>query len=97
MTSLTDLSPVFDEKEAEHLLRDLKMRRRQSYASATGIAVLHAGLGDTTEAFRWLAVAAEDRDPHRFCFFVVDPILQGLRKDARGVALLKRMNLPATR
>jgi hypothetical protein len=31
--------------------------------------------------------------PFLIYFFVVDPILKGLRQDARGTALLKRMNL----
>lgn len=55
--------------------------------------MLSAGLGDTTAAFRWLNRAAEERDPFLAYFFVVDPILSGLKTDARGVALLERMNL----
>jgi hypothetical protein len=57
-------------------------------------ALLHAGLGDTTPAFHWLERAAEERDPLLIYFLVTDPFLEGLRKDPRGTALLRRMNLP---
>jgi serine/threonine protein kinase len=79
--------------DAERVLRELQRAQQDRYASATAIAILHAGLGDTTEAFRSLERAAEERDPFLVYFFVVDPILSGLRKDARGVSLLQLMNL----
>jgi tetratricopeptide (TPR) repeat protein len=81
-------------REAEQLLRELQSSERPGYASPTAVAILQAGLGDTTGAFRSLEAAAEERDPFLLYFFVVDPILDGLRKDARGAALLRRMNLP---
>jgi serine/threonine-protein kinase len=79
--------------EAERLLRELEDRAREGYASGTALAVAHAGLGDTAAAFTWLNRAAEERDPLLLYFFVVDPILEGLKKDPRGMALLRRMNL----
>jgi eukaryotic-like serine/threonine-protein kinase len=79
--------------DAERFLRELRDHQPNRYASPTAIAVLHAGLGDTTEAFRWLDIAAEERDPFLVYFFVVDPILAGLRESPRGLALLRRMNL----
>ena len=82
--------------EAQDLLRDLQSRAARGYVGPTSIAMLRAGLGDTTEAFHWLGRAVEERDPFLIYFFVSDPLLDGLKKDARGVALLKRMNLPAT-
>jgi hypothetical protein len=82
-------------QDAERLLGEVEQAHRTSYASGTALAMLHAGLGDTTEAFRWLEIAAEERDPFLVYFFAVDPVLDGLRRHPRGVALLKRMNLPS--
>jgi tetratricopeptide (TPR) repeat protein len=84
-------------REAEQFLRELQDPGRAGYASPTALAILHAGLGDTNQAFRRLENAAEDRDPFLLYFFVVDPILDGLKKDPRGVALLRRMNLAPVR
>lgn len=59
-----------------------------SYVSAYDIAVVHAGLGDSTPAFEWTMKAVEQRH-----FFIgrlnVHPRLDGLRKDPRFDALLK--------
>jgi len=79
--------------DARRFLREIATLLDGGYASGTALAILHAGLGDTTEAFRWLNRAAQERDPLLLYFFVVDPMLEGLRKDPRGVALLRRMNL----
>jgi eukaryotic-like serine/threonine-protein kinase len=83
--------------DAERILEELRSHEPDAYASPTAVALLHAGLGDTAEAFRWLEAAAGERDPFLIYFFVVDPILAGLREDPRGVALLGRMNLAAPR
>jgi TolB-like protein/Tfp pilus assembly protein PilF len=80
-------------KDAEHLLDELRARDGTGYVSGTALATLHAGLGDTTEAFQRLNQAAEERDPLLVYFFVVDPILRGLRAHPEGGALLERMNL----
>jgi serine/threonine-protein kinase len=83
--------------EAEQLLRQLETQAKKTYASGTALAVARAGLGDTTAAFKWLERAIDERDPLLLYFFVVDPILDGLKQDPRGVALLRRMNLPHRR
>jgi tetratricopeptide (TPR) repeat protein len=90
-------SKVDRRSDAEQLLRELQTRAGSAYASPIAFALLHAGLGDTTRAFHWLERAAEERDPFLIYFFVTDPFLEGLRKDPRGVVLLRRMNLPADR
>jgi serine/threonine-protein kinase len=79
--------------EAERLRRELQLLERQRYASGTALALVHTGLGDTAQAFRSLHRAAEERDPFLLYFFVADPVLKGLRRDPRGLALLERMNL----
>jgi TolB-like protein/Flp pilus assembly protein TadD len=83
--------------DAARLLSKLETQANREYASATALAIVHAGLGDTTAAFRWLETAAEQRDPFLLYFFVVDPILGGLRQHPRGQELLRRLNLPAVR
>jgi hypothetical protein len=80
-------------RDAEQLLRELEGRADSAYASPIAFALLHAGLGDTAGSFHWLERAADERDPFLIYFFVTDPFLEGLRKDSRGVALLRRMNL----
>ena len=80
--------------DAGRILRELETSRQTGYTSGTALAILQAGLGDTTQAFQWLLYTAlEEKDPFLVYFFVVDPILQGLRKDQRGRALLAKMNL----
>lgn len=79
--------------DAGRILRELETSRQTGYTSGTALAILQAGLGDTTQAFQWLYTALEEKDPFLVYFFVVDPILQGLRKDQRGRALLAKMNL----
>jgi hypothetical protein len=44
-----------------------------------------------------LEAAAEERDPFLLYFFVVDPIMEGLKKSSRGAGLLRRMNLAGNR
>jgi eukaryotic-like serine/threonine-protein kinase len=83
------------QRDAQQLLRELEGRADSGYASPIAFALLHAGLGDTARSFHWLERAADERDPFLIYFFVTDPFLEGLRKDSRGVALLRRMNLPA--
>ena len=84
-------------RDAQQLLRELEGRADSAYASPIAFALLHAGLGDTAQSFHWVERAADERDPFLIYFFVTDPFLEGLRKDPRGVALLRRMNLPAGR
>jgi eukaryotic-like serine/threonine-protein kinase len=84
-------------REAEQFLRELRDPDRAGYASPTALAILHAGLGDTSQAFRSLEAAAEERDPFLLYFFVVDPIMEGLKKSSRGADLLRRMNLAGNR
>jgi predicted Zn-dependent protease len=84
-------------RDAEQVLGELQRRARDGYVSGTALAMVYAGLGDTTQAFHWLETAAEQRDPFLLYFYVTDPILEGLRRKPRGAALLRKLNLPVTR
>jgi DNA-binding SARP family transcriptional activator/TolB-like protein/Tfp pilus assembly protein PilF len=83
--------------EAEALLRELLERRSKSQASPSSIALLTAGLGDTSETFAWLRRAVEIHDPLLVYNFVIEPMLEPFRRDPRGVAILRAMRLPETR
>ena len=55
--------------------------------------LLLAGMGDTAGAFVSLERAVEIHDPFLVYHFVSDPLLEGLRREPRGEALLRRMGL----
>ena len=40
--------------DAGRILRELETSRQTGYTSGTALAILQAGLGDTTQAFQWL-------------------------------------------
>jgi serine/threonine-protein kinase len=80
-------------RDAEALLRELMERRSKRYVSPANIALLNVGLGDTVEAFAWLRQAAEIHDPFLVYNFVVEPLLEPLKRDPRGVAILREMGL----
>jgi TolB-like protein/DNA-binding SARP family transcriptional activator/Tfp pilus assembly protein PilF len=84
-------------KQAEALLQELLERRSKGYVSPTTIALLTAGLGDTTETFVWLRRAVEIHDPKLVYQFVNEPLLEPFRRDPRGVAILRAMRLPENR
>jgi Flp pilus assembly protein TadD len=79
--------------EAEGILRELLERQRQGYIVPTSLAVLSAGLGDTTETFTWLRRAVEAHDPFLLYNFVNDPIMAPFRRDPRGQEILRTMGL----
>jgi tetratricopeptide (TPR) repeat protein len=79
--------------EAEALLRELLERQRGGYIAPTSLAVLYAGLGDTTATFRWLRRGLEGRDPFLIYNYVNDPIMAPFQRDPRGQAILDAMGL----
>jgi tetratricopeptide (TPR) repeat protein len=74
--------------EAQQVLAELLEKSEQSYVSAYDIAVIYAGLGETEQAFTWLAQAIEQR-PFWLCWLKLDPRLDGLRADSRFRGLLQ--------
>jgi hypothetical protein len=59
------------------------------------MALIHTGLGERDEAFRWLDMALEERSAW-LAYVRVDPRLDYLRPDPRFQDLLERMK-PARR
>jgi tetratricopeptide (TPR) repeat protein len=78
--------------EAIEVLADLHENARHSYVSAYYFAIIHLGLSEIDEAFKWLEEAYEE--PSGFMpFLKVDPIVDALRTDPRFVNLLQRIGL----
>ena len=83
--------------EAERILEELLERQRRGYIAPTSLAVLHAGLGDTTETFAWLRRALEAHDPFLIYNYVNDPVMAPFRRDPRGQDILQAMGLGGRR
>ena len=62
------------------------------YASPFCVALVHVGLGDRDEAFRWLEKAFDTHD-HWLETLKVHPVLEGIRSDPRYKKLLARIHL----
>jgi DNA-binding winged helix-turn-helix (wHTH) protein/TolB-like protein/Flp pilus assembly protein TadD len=80
--------------EAERAVRELLGISEARYVPPWNVALVYHGLGNTTEALRWLEQAYEERDVH-MVFLAVDPKWDALRRDERFVSILKRMKLPS--
>jgi Tfp pilus assembly protein PilF len=81
--------------EARECLRKLKEQSREGdVVGAYGTALIHAGLGERDEAFKWLETAYEERDKG-MAYLRVDPALDPLRSDPRFQDLVRRMNFPS--
>jgi len=78
------------QREASAILDGLIEQSKVRYVSPCGIAMICAGLGDETEAFRWLQKAYEVHDGEVFNL-KVEPRLDSLRADARYKDLLSRI------
>lgn len=79
-------------REAERTLRELRSLSEEAYVPPYNVARVYHGLGDTTEAMRWLERAYNERDVH-MVFLGVDPLWDSLRNDPRFTGLRERMRL----
>jgi serine/threonine protein kinase/tetratricopeptide (TPR) repeat protein len=80
--------------EAQRTLADLTMRSQQTYVQPAWVAVIHAALGDTDQAFDWLEKAFVDESAS-LVYLKVDPAFDPVRKDPRFADLVRRVGLPA--
>ena len=78
---------------ADTALADLIANAREGFAYQ--IAEVYALRGEEDKAFEWLQTAFEDRDAGMLGL-LVDPLLRGLRDDARYKNLLAKVGLPTT-
>ena len=82
-----------DRGAADAALADLIANAREGFAYQ--IAQVYALRGEKDKAFEWLQIALGDRDAGMLGL-LVDPLLRGLRDDARYKNLLVKVGLPTT-
>jgi serine/threonine-protein kinase len=82
-----------DRAAADAALADLIANAREGFAYQ--IAQVYALRGEKDKAFEWLQIAFNDRDAGMLGL-LVDPLLRGLRDDARYKNLLAKVGLPTT-
>ena len=82
-----------DRNAADAALADLIARSRDSLAYQ--IAQVYAVRGDKDKAFEWLEIAFDNHDGG-MPSLLVDPVLRGLRDDARYKNLVAKVGLPTT-
>jgi TolB-like protein/DNA-binding winged helix-turn-helix (wHTH) protein len=78
--------------EAKSILDRFQKLGESRYVTSYGIALVHAGLGDKSEAFRWLNKAYDERS-HWLVWLGLDPRWNDLRGDPRFDQLRKRVGL----
>jgi tetratricopeptide (TPR) repeat protein len=79
-------------EEARRVLKDLEELSRREYVTPYGVALVHAGLGDTDLAFEWLDRAVADRS-NWLVWLKLDPRFAGLHGQPRFNSLLRRVGL----
>ncbi len=80
-------------QEAQEILSDLLARSKKGYVPACNIAMVYTGLGQKSEAVRWLKRGCAERDGN-MAYMKVEPVWSALR-DEPGFADVERcVNLP---
>ncbi len=83
-------------EEARAVLQEMDALSKGSFVTAYGVALVHAGLGEKDEAFRWLEKAFEERS-HWLVWLRLDPRWANLRGDPRFAGMVARMGYPQGR
>ena len=78
--------------EAKQVLTDLQQLESQRYVSPYTVAAIYAGLGDQTQAFKWLERAVAERDIW-LMNLKVDPVFAKLRSNRQFTDILARIRL----
>jgi Tfp pilus assembly protein PilF len=78
--------------EARIILSDLSQHATFAYVPPYSIAILHAGLGEDSQALDWLERGLQDRSL-RPLWLKLDPRLDTLRHEARFIRLIQGMGL----
>ncbi len=76
--------------QARAVVKQLHRDAETRYVPATYIGILHAGFGDTESAFEWLERAYKER-ADGLTLLNVEPMVDGLRPDARFQSLISRI------
>ena len=75
-------------------LEEIKRDPGVRYLVPTLVAETYGVLGDLDQAFEWLEVAFEEKDPFLFSVLLADPHAEAIRADARYQDLLRRTGYP---
>jgi len=75
---------------ARGILDSLRVAAEQRYVPSYWFALVHTGLGERTEALRYLERAYEDRSTV-LAYLLIDPRLAPLRQEPRFIALARRL------
>jgi serine/threonine protein kinase/tetratricopeptide (TPR) repeat protein len=78
--------------DSRRVLKRVKEIARHRFVSAWDFALIHAGLGEQDEAFRWLQKVEQDRS-EMFVLMNVDPRFDPLRADPRFPGVLRSAGL----
>ncbi|HUR99384.1 MAG TPA: tetratricopeptide repeat protein, partial [Pyrinomonadaceae bacterium] len=81
------------EAEAREVLAELNKIAGDQYVPPYAFALVHLGLGETDEAFKWLERGARERD-YWMIFVHIDPELDLLRADPRFEELVMLVGIP---
>lgn len=79
-------------RDAHETLDALARLAKERYVTPYGVALVHAGLGDTDQALAWLGRALADRS-HWLVWLKLDPRFDALRSDRRCSELLLAVGL----
>ena len=79
--------------EAMATLAELERLGRRKFVTSYGIALVHAGLGDSDASLKWLGHAFDERS-NWLVWLRLDPRWDRLRSDPRFVRLVGRMRFP---
>ena len=86
---------VFRRREyARKALRELHELSKRRFVSSYDFAIIHAGLGEAENAFKWLERACEERSFSMLMSLKAEPRLDPLRPHARFQDLVRRVGLP---
>ena len=77
--------------EAQKILERLRQLRAQRYTAAYSLALVALGLGDKTDALRWLEESYRDRDGDALGEIRIDPLLIQLHGDPRFEGLAEKI------
>jgi len=79
--------------EARETLERLRELSKHQYVTSYMVARIHAAMGETDEALRWLETAYQERAAW-MVILRVDPRFDHMRSDPRFLDLMRRMNFP---
>jgi serine/threonine protein kinase/tetratricopeptide (TPR) repeat protein len=83
-----------DATQARKTLSELSTLATRQYVPSSTIALVHAGLGEKSQALDWLEQAYQEHD-FSMVFHNVAPWFKSLRGEPRFEQLVRRMQLPA--